>query len=106
MFCGGGLCCKSRRSRPMTIARRFIGGCQGRGFNESVKRTTDDKPNANELFRRPLHGLDHIRASKPSAKALGYFRSVRFADEDQLLLQQSRGGVVCQIGRASCRERV
>ena len=54
-----------------------------------MKQTTDDKPNANELFRRPLHGLDHIRVSKPSAKALGYFRSVRFADEDQLLLQQS-----------------
>src|ERR1051326_3344685 len=83
------LCCKGRRSRRMTIAHRFIGGCQGRGFNESVKRTTDDKPNANELFSRPLHGLDHIRVSKPSAKALDYFRSVRFADEDQLLLQQS-----------------
>src|ERR1041384_4780931 len=56
----------------MTIAHRFIGGCQGRGFNESVKRTTDDKPNANQLFSRPLHGLDHIRVLKPSAKALGY----------------------------------
>src|ERR1051326_7667615 len=68
----GWLRCKSRRSRRMTIAHRFIGGCQGRGFNESVKRTTDDKRNANELFSRPLHGLDHIRVSKPSAKALGY----------------------------------
>jgi len=59
-------------------------------FNESVKRTTDDKSNASERFSRPLHGLAYIRVSKPSAEALGYFHSVRFADEGELLLQQSR----------------
>jgi hypothetical protein len=59
-------------------------GAKAEDFNESVKRTTDDKPSANERFSRPLHGLDYIRVSKPSAEALGYFHSVRFADEGRI----------------------
>ena len=62
-------------------------GCLAEDSNESVKRTTDDKPNDKEHFSRPLHGLDWIRVSEPSAEALGYFHSVRFADEGKLLLQ-------------------
>jgi hypothetical protein len=59
-------------------------GAKAEDFYESVERTTDDKPNANELFSRPLHGLDWIQVSIPSAEALGYFHSVRFADERRI----------------------
>jgi len=50
-------------------------GAKAEDFNESVKRTTEDKPNVNEIFSRPLHGLDCIQAAIPSAEALGYFHS-------------------------------
>jgi len=37
------------------------------------------------LFSRPLHGLSTVLRASPSAKALGYCHSVRFADEENAL---------------------
>jgi hypothetical protein len=39
------------------------------------------------FFNRPLHGLWVPIARPPSAEALGYFHSVRFADVDNDLQQ-------------------
>src|SRR5262245_27325142 len=51
------------------------------GPSESVKRTAESKPRQGKAFSRPLHGLNSWMERIPSAKALGYFHSVRFADE-------------------------
>jgi len=39
-----GFAAKVAEADGLTIVHRFIGGCKGKAFNESVKRTTDDKP--------------------------------------------------------------
>ena len=76
-------------------------GAKAEDFNESVKRTSNDKSNASERFSRPLHGLAYIRVSKPSAEALGHFHSVRFADEGDYFCSKAM-----RIGKFLARARI
>ena len=59
-------------------------GAKAEDFYESVKRRTDDKPNANELFQSSASRTRLNSGLEPSAEALGYFHSVRFADERRI----------------------
>src|SRR5436190_1015835 len=80
---------KSRRSRRMTIAHRFIGGCKGEYFYESVKRTTtDDKPNANKLSVVRFTDLIVSRSRCPALKRWATFTQSASRTRGESLLQQ------------------
>src|SRR5262245_25033621 len=72
----------------MTVAHRFIGGIEVELTSQSVKRTAELN-----FFWNHVHSVVRFTDSRskshlvPSAEALGYFPSVRFADEKGLLRQ-------------------
>jgi len=85
-----GLCCKSRRSRRMKVAHRFIGGEPAHNMTESAKRTTErNGVIIASVFQPSASRTEKSSWVRPSAKALGYSHSVRFADAENRLLQQS-----------------
>ena len=72
---------KSRRSRRLKIAHRFIGGDQHEQQSQSVKRTAELKSKSlQDLLSRPFHGLVFNLTTFPSDKSLGYFHSSAHAD--------------------------
>src|ERR1044072_678987 len=62
-------CCKSRPSRRMIIAHRFIGGSEAVVARQSVKRTAEIKASRKlHLSSRPLHGLSIKIQHRPALK--------------------------------------
>ena len=73
----------------MTIAHRFIGGVKDEAFNKSAKRTAEFMSEADSFSAvRFTDFRPHF--AQPTAKALGYSHSVRFADANKSSLGQSR----------------
>jgi len=58
-------------------------------MTESAKRTTGVIAS---VFQPSASRTEKSSSIRPSAKALGYSHSVRFADAENRLLQQSLGG--------------
>ena len=62
------LCCKSRRSRRMTVAQRFSAGNRANNMIESAKRTTE-RTAMNVVFSAvALRGLEYIHLRIPALK--------------------------------------
>src|SRR6185369_8261159 len=57
----------------------------------SAKRTTERNGVIAGVFQPSASRAEKSSSVRPSAKALGYSHSVRFADAEKRLLQQSRG---------------
>lgn len=58
-------------------------------MTESAKRTTERTMVIPGVFRPSASRTEKFTSLRPSAKALGYSHSVRFADAEYRLLQQS-----------------
>ncbi len=80
--------CKSRRSRRMRVAQRFSAG--NRAVIEPSPRSGRMKKGLHSWAFSAVRFADcEFTCEPPSAKALGYSHSVRFADAANRLLQQS-----------------
>jgi len=64
-------------------------GAKAEDFNESVKRTTDDKPSANERFSRRFTDLIIFGSRNPALKRWATFTQSASRTRAELLLQQS-----------------
>jgi hypothetical protein len=90
LTCVKAACLKSRRSRRMIVAHRLIGGTK-EGNISGVRETDGCVLNVSAPYIcSVVRFTDSIEPfALPSAEALGYFRSVRFADDEKTLLRQS-----------------
>src|ERR1044072_1007456 len=84
-----GLCCKSRRSRRMIVAQRFIGGSEDIVTHQSAKRTAEIKPFGN-------HTLSVVRSTflskfitHPALKRWATLIQCASRTQEKLLLQQN-----------------
>src|SRR5437667_9826276 len=79
----------SPRSRRTKIAQRFIAGnLASNSRRKSAKRTTeiDSRENCLAIFLSPVsRALVLMLILVPSTQVLGYFRSVRYADENPVI---------------------
>ncbi|HEX3144355.1 MAG TPA: hypothetical protein VHQ64_10315 [Pyrinomonadaceae bacterium] len=71
----------------MKVAQRFTAGKPA--MTESAKRTTERTGVIAGVFQPSASRTEKSISVRPSAKALGYSHSVRFADAENRLLQQS-----------------
>jgi len=73
----------------MKIAQRFSAGKPAHKMIESAKRTTERNGVIAGVFQPSASRTEKSTSVSPSAKALGYSHSIRFADAENRLLQQS-----------------
>ena len=66
----------------MKVAQRFSAGLPAHNMAESAKRTTERNGVIAGVFQPSAARTEKSTSVRPSAEALGYFHSVRFADAE------------------------